>query len=44
MVDWSFDDKSRSISLEAGGVTGAVLLRFCFAIIRVSGEDRTMGH
>ena len=33
MVDWSFDDESRSISLEAGGVTGAVLPLFCFAII-----------
>ena len=33
IVDWSFDAESRSISLEAGSVTGAVLQLFCFAII-----------
>ena len=33
MVDWSLDDESRSISLEAGSVTGAVLSHFFFVAI-----------
>ena len=42
MVDWAFDAESRSISLEAGSVTGAVLPLFCIAIIlgvRLCGLD-----
>ena len=32
MVDWSFNAESRSISLDEGNLTGAVLQLFCFAI------------
>ena len=33
MVDWSLDAESRSISFEAGSVTGAVLPFYFVAII-----------
>ena len=33
MVDWSLDAESRSISLEAGSVTGAVFPLFFFVAI-----------